>query len=92
MPLTNRINRIEVSATMAVVSEAERLRAQGIDLVDFGAGEPHFTTPQHVKEAAIAAVQANFSKYTPVGGIMELREAIVARHAQDFAGAVLGLL
>ncbi|MFB3915778.1 MAG: pyridoxal phosphate-dependent aminotransferase [Terriglobales bacterium] len=84
MPLTNRINRIEVSATMAVVSEAARLRAQGADLVDFGAGEPHFTTPDHVKEAAIAAIRANFSKYTPVGGTLELRDAIVARHAKDF--------
>src|SRR5512146_3321984 len=84
MPLTNRINRIEVSATMAVVSEAERLRSQGADLVDFGAGEPHFMTPQHVKEAAIAAIQANFSKYTAVGGTAELRDAIVARHAKDF--------
>lgn len=84
MPLTNRINRIEVSATMAVVSEAARLRAQGVDLVDFGAGEPHFATPQHVKEAAIAAIKADFSKYTPVPGTLELREAIVARHARDF--------
>jgi aspartate aminotransferase len=79
-----RIGRIEVSATMAVVSEADKLRAQGIDLVDFGAGEPHFATPQHIKEAAIAAIQANFSKYTPVGGTAELRDAIVARHAADF--------
>src|SRR5512146_1542962 len=84
MPLTNRINRIEVSATMAVVSEAERLRAQGADLVDFGAGEPHFMTPQHIKDAAIAAIEANFSKYTAVGGTAELRDAIVARHAKDF--------
>src|SRR5512146_1427841 len=84
MPLTNRINRIEVSATMAVVSEAERLRSQGADLVDFGAGEPHFMTPHHIKDAAIAAIEANFSKYTAVGGTAELRDAIVARHAKDF--------
>ena len=82
--LTQRINRIEVSATMAVVAEAEKMRAAGADLVDFGAGEPHFKTPQHIKDAAIAAIQANFTKYTAVPGIAELRDAIVARHAKDF--------
>ncbi len=83
-PLTERINRIEASATLAVVNEAEKLRAQGVDLVDFGAGEPHFPTPQHIKEAAIAAIHANFTKYTSVGGTAELRDAIVHRHTVDF--------
>src|ERR1700678_2599073 len=82
--LTDRINRIEPSATMAVVAEADKLRAQGIDVVDFGAGEPHFSTPQHIKDAAIAAIQGNFSKYTGVGGTIELKDAIVHRHAVDF--------
>jgi aspartate aminotransferase len=82
--LTERINRIEPSATMAVVAEADKLRGQGIDVVDFGAGEPHFATPQHVKDAAIAAIQSNFSKYTAVAGTAELRDAIVHRHAVDF--------
>src|SRR5882757_8721668 len=82
--LTERINRIEPSATMAVVAEADKLRQQGLDVVDFGAGEPHFSTPQHVKDAAIAAIQNNFSKYTAVGGTAELRDAIVRRHAADF--------
>ncbi len=84
-PLTNRIQRIEVSATMAVSAEAEKLRATGVDLVDLGAGEPYFNTPQHIKEAAIAAINNNFTKYTAVGGIAELRDAIVKRHATDFA-------
>jgi aspartate aminotransferase len=84
-PLTNRIQRIEVSATMAVSAEAEKLRAAGADLVDLGAGEPYFTTPQHIKDAAIAAINNNFTKYTAVGGIAELRDAIVKRHAVDFA-------
>jgi aspartate aminotransferase len=84
LKLTERINRIEPSATMAVVAEADKLRQQGIDVVDFGAGEPHFTTPPHVKEAAISAIQNNFSKYTAVGGTPELRDAIVRRHASDF--------
>ena len=84
LKLTERINRIEPSATMAVVAEADKLRQQGIDVVDFGAGEPHFSTPQNVKDAAIAAIQNNFSKYTAVGGTLELRDAIVHRHAADF--------
>ena len=84
LTLTERINRIEVSATLAVVNEADKLRSAGADLVDFGAGEPHFKTPQHIKDAAIAAIHADFTKYTPVGGTAELRDAIVARHAQDF--------
>src|SRR5205085_1958067 len=83
LKLTARINRIEPSATMAVVAEAEKLRSQGIDVVDFGAGEPHFATPQHIKDAAIAAIQGNFTKYTAVGGTAELRDAIVQRHAAD---------
>ncbi len=82
--LTNRIQRIEVSATMAVAGEAEKLRAKGADLVDLGAGEPHFNTPEHIKQAAIAAIQNNFTKYTAVGGTAELRDAICNRHAADF--------
>jgi len=84
LKLTERINRIEPSSTMAVVAEADKLRSQGIDVVDFGAGEPHFATPQHIKDAAIAAIQGNFTKYTAVGGTPELRDAIVYRHASDF--------
>ncbi len=87
LKLTARINRIEPSATMAVVAEADKLRQQGIDVVDFGAGEPHFPTPQHIKDAAIAAIQNNFSKYTAVGGTTELRDAIIQRHAADFGSS-----
>ena len=79
--VSDRINRIEISATLAVVNEASQLRAKGADLVDYGAGEPHFATPQHIKDAAIAAIQNNFTKYTAVAGIQELREGIVKRHA-----------
>ena len=81
---SERINRIEISATLAIVNEAERLRASGADLVDLGAGEPHFTPPLHVKEAAIAAINGNFSRYTAVSGTAELRDAVAARHAADF--------
>ncbi|MGD0737536.1 MAG: pyridoxal phosphate-dependent aminotransferase [Terracidiphilus sp.] len=86
----DRIGRIEVSATMAVAAEAAKLRAQGINLVDFGAGEPHFPTPRHIKDAAIAAIDANFTRYTVVPGIPDVRKAIVERHATDF-GSDYGL-
>jgi aspartate aminotransferase len=80
----DRIGRIEVSATMAVAAEAAKLRAQGANLVDFGAGEPHFPTPRHIKDAAISAIEANFTRYTVVPGIPDVRKAIVERHACDF--------
>ena len=85
--MSDRVNRIEISATLAMVNEAEKLRAAGKDLVDFGAGEPHFSTPEHIKQAGIAAIQANFTKYTPVAGTAELRDAIIRRHAADFGSA-----
>ncbi len=81
---SDRVSRIEISATMAVVAEAAKLKATGADLVEFGAGEPHFSTPQHIKDAAIAAIQQDFTRYTAVPGIPELRSAIVKRHATDF--------
>jgi aspartate aminotransferase len=81
----DRISRIEVSATLAVAAEAAKLRARGANLVDFGAGEPHFSTPQHIKDAAVAAIDANFTRYTAVQGIPDVRKAIVDRHAADFS-------
>jgi aspartate aminotransferase len=82
--LSDRIDRIEVSATMAITAEALKMKAAGIDLADFGAGEPHFSTPQHIKAAAIEAIEKNFTRYTAVAGIPEVRKAIVDRHAADF--------
>jgi aspartate aminotransferase len=78
--LTERINRIEVSPTLAVLMEAEKLKARGIDVVDFGPGEPDFPTPEHIKRAGIRAIEQNFSKYTATAGIAPLREAICAWH------------
>jgi aspartate aminotransferase len=69
---------------MAITAEALKLKAQGIDLADFGAGEPHFSTPQHIKDAAILAIQQNVTRYTAVAGTPEVRKAIVDRHAADF--------
>jgi aspartate aminotransferase len=82
--LSDRINRIEVSATMAITAESLRLKQSGIDLADFGAGEPHFATPDHIKRAAIEAIEKNYTRYTAVSGIPEVRRAIVERHAADF--------
>jgi len=82
--LSDRIDRIEVSATMAITAEALKMKASGIDLADFGAGEPHFATPRHIKDAAIDAIEKNFTRYTAVAGIPEVRKAVVERHACDF--------
>src|ERR1700749_4271363 len=82
--LTDRINRIEVSATMAITAEALKMKAAEISLPDFGAGEPHFATPRHIKDAAIEAIEKNFTRYTAVAGIPEVRQAVVDRHAWDF--------
>jgi aspartate aminotransferase len=87
LKISERLDRIEVSATMAVVAEAEKLRQSGVDVVDLSLGEPHFSTPQHVKDAAIAAINGNFTKYTAIGGILELRDSIISRHTQDFGSA-----
>ncbi len=83
--LTDRINRIEVSATMAITAEALKMKAAGIDMADFGAGEPHFNTPQHIKDAAIKAIENNVTRYTAVAGVPQVRQAIVDRHKADFA-------
>ncbi|HEY4979039.1 MAG TPA: pyridoxal phosphate-dependent aminotransferase [Candidatus Acidoferrum sp.] len=83
MQLTNRINRIQTSPTALVISAAEQLKAKGVDIADFGPGEPDFSTPDHIKKAAIKAIEENRTKYTPTGGIMPLREAIAAWHKRE---------
>mgnify|MGYP001306990633 CR=1 FL=1 len=87
LKVANRINRIEPSATMAVVAEADKLRQAGVDVVDLSVGEPHFSTPQHIKDAAIAAINGDFTRYTAVGGTAELKDAILQRHSTDFGSA-----
>jgi aspartate aminotransferase len=81
--LTERINRIQISPTSAVIAEAEKLKARGVDIADFGPGEPDFPTPDHIKKAAIRAIEQNYTKYTATGGIMPLREAICAWHKRE---------
>ena len=79
-----RLAQVSVSATLKVAAEADRLRREGHDVVDFSAGEPDFPTPEHVKAAGKAAIDANFTRYTVAPGIPELRQAICDRYSQDY--------
>jgi aspartate aminotransferase len=83
--LAARARRIGVSPTMKVAAEAMKLKAQGVDVVDLGAGEPDFPTPSHIAAAAHAAIDANFTKYTSSSGTDELKRAIAARYREDYA-------
>jgi aspartate aminotransferase len=83
-PLAERISLISVSSTARVSAEAERLRRAGLDVVDFGVGEPDFPTPDNIKRAAVAAIDTNFTRYTAMAGVQELREAVCVRHKRDF--------
>jgi len=82
--LASRMSRIASSPTLKGLLAADRLRSQGMDVVDLGAGEPDFPTPDHVKAAARAAIDGNFTKYTANAGITNLREAIAAKYAKDY--------
>jgi aspartate aminotransferase len=82
--LAERMGRVSASPTLRVLVEADKLRQQGIDVVEFGAGEPDFPTPDHIKAAAHAAIDANFTKYTPAAGTSELKQTICARYAADY--------
>ncbi|HYZ85456.1 MAG TPA: pyridoxal phosphate-dependent aminotransferase [Bryobacteraceae bacterium] len=82
--LAQRVSLISVSSTMKVAADADKLRREGVDVVDFGAGEPDFPTPENIKQAVVVALQKNFTKYTPAGGTQELKQAICERHALDF--------
>jgi aspartate aminotransferase len=85
--LADRVNRISISPTAAVLAAAERYRAQGADLADFGPGEPDFPTPEHIQRAAIRALQEGRTKYTPTAGIGPLREAVCKWHAAQFGSS-----
>ncbi|MDP9172217.1 MAG: pyridoxal phosphate-dependent aminotransferase [Acidobacteriota bacterium] len=80
----DRISAISVSSTMKVMADADKLRREGVDVVDFSAGEPDFPTPDNIKRAAVAAIDANFTKYTPAGGTAETKQAVVERHKTEF--------
>jgi aspartate aminotransferase len=84
MRLAARAERLKPSATLAITAKAKALKAQGIDVVGFGAGEPDFDTPENIKDEAIRAIKGGFTKYTAVGGIEELKGAIVRRIEEDY--------
>jgi aspartate aminotransferase len=81
--LSDRVNRVKPSPTLAVTAKAAELRAAGKDVIGLGAGEPDFDTPEHIKEAAIRAIRDGFTKYTAVDGIPALKQAIAAKFSKD---------
>ena len=83
MKLSTRVQAIKPSPTLAVTARAAKLKAAGKDIIGLGAGEPDFDTPQHIKDAAIAAINNGFTKYTPVGGTASLKQAIIAKFKRD---------
>jgi len=83
MPLSRRARSISPSSTIAITAMAKKMQAEGIDVVSFGAGEPDFDTPDHIKEVAIRAIREGFTKYTAPEGIEELRDAVVTKLKRD---------
>jgi aspartate aminotransferase len=81
--LSKRISDIKPSPTLAITAKANAMRAEGRDVIGFGAGEPDFDTPDSIKQAAIRAIEAGFTKYTPVGGTDELKDAIINKLERD---------
>ena len=83
MKLADRVNKIQPSPTLAIDAKAKALKAQGVDVVGFGAGEPDFDTPANIKEAGKKAIDSGFTKYMPVGGADDLKDAIIAKMKRD---------
>ena len=81
--LSATLDRVKPSPTIAVTTKAQELKAAGRDVIGLGAGEPDFDTPQNIKDAAVAAIAAGKTKYTPVDGIPELKQAICAKFIRD---------
>jgi aspartate aminotransferase len=85
--LSDRVNRISPSPTMVVLAAADQLKTKGVDVADFGPGEPDFPTPEHIKRAGIKAIEENRTKYTPVPGLGALRQAICDWHARELGSS-----
>jgi aspartate aminotransferase len=83
VPLSKRVQAIKPSPTLAVSARAAKLKAEGKDIIGLGTGEPDFDTPQHIKDAAIAAISNGFTKYTAVGGTASLKQAVIAKFKRD---------
>ena len=83
--LSRRVQRVKPSPTLAVTARAAKLKAEGKDIIGLGAGEPDFDTPAHIAEAGIEAIRKGFTRYTNVDGIVELKDAIIAKFKRDNA-------
>ncbi len=83
IPLSQRVQTIKASPTLVVTARAAELQAQGKDIISLGAGEPDFDTPQFIKDAAVAAITSGFTKYTPVGGTPELKQAVIDKFTRE---------
>ncbi len=83
MEISTRASQLTPSLTLSIDSKAKAMKSEGIDICGFGAGEPDFDTPEHIKAAAIAALEGGFTKYTPSSGLPELRQAISEKFAAD---------
>ncbi|MGG7053991.1 pyridoxal phosphate-dependent aminotransferase [Nitrosomonas sp. ANs5] len=83
MKLSQRVQAIKPSPTLAVTAKAAKLKAEGKDIIGLGAGEPDFDTPQHIKDAAVTAIQNGFTKYTAVGGTASLKQAVIAKFKRE---------
>ena len=83
MKLSHKAMGITPSPTLTIDARAKQMKKEGVDVIGFGAGEPDFDTPLHIREAAAAAIREGFTRYTPVSGIIELKEAVCAKLWQD---------
>ena len=84
MKLSKLAQKLKPSATVTITAKAKALKAQGIDVIGFGAGEPDFDTPNNIKKSAISAINSGFTKYTAPGGIDKIKEAIIERIKKDY--------
>src|SRR5881392_2199431 len=83
-PVSHNVAQMKASSTLTAMQAAEAMRAAGVDVVDLGAGEPDFDTPQNIKEAALAAMQAGRTKYTPTSGTRDFQKTIIDMYRRDF--------
>src|SRR4030088_2029537 len=86
-PVSDNVAEMKASSTLAAMQAADSMRAAGVDVVDLGAGEPDFDTPQNIKDAAAEAIRAGKTKYTPTAGVRELQEAIIGFYQKEFGAA-----
>src|SRR5258706_12236234 len=86
-PVSLNVAEMKASSTLAAMQAADAMRAAGVDVVDLGAGEPDFDTPQNIKDAAAEAMRAGRTKYTPTAGILELQQAIIRFYQRELGAS-----